>query len=148
MPKPAKPIAEKRLKGTYRPSRAQTIDKADQLPTCPEPPATASEGAATEWRVVAPLAHALGTLTATDMRAFELLCEALATEHAARKRVDLDGLLITTTQGMKPHPAIKAMETSRHQAIKLLECFGLTPKSRANVERITPTTEYNPFKDF
>ena len=111
-------------------------DPAARLKRPPGPPASLSEGAETEWRRLAPVAQRLGTLTQADLRAFELLCETLATEKVAQLAIAAEGMATATGEGgLKPHPAVRIMETARNQAARLLDAFGLTPKGRATVER-------------
>lgn len=125
----------KLLRGTLRPGRTRRKRVTGRLARCPPPPAHLGETAAAEWRRLAPQAHALGTLHGCDLRAFELLCEVLATEKRARETVERDGLTVPTADGgAKAHPAVKAMEAARNQAHRLLADFGLTPRGRQGVD--------------
>lgn len=108
----------------------------ERLKRCPLPPNTLSDGARREWLKLAKVAHHLGTLTAADLRGFELLCETLTTERTAREAVAAAGMTTKTADGgLKPHPGVRIMETARNQAARLLESFGLNPKGRGSVER-------------
>jgi P27 family predicted phage terminase small subunit len=108
---------------------------ADRLLKCPVPPTRLSKPAREEWLRLASVAHRLGTLTEADLRGFELLTETLATERTARETVAEAGMTVPTADGgMKPHPAVRIMETARNQAARLLESFGLNPKGRSTVE--------------
>lgn len=120
-------------------------ETAKALPKCPAAPRTLSALAKKEWKQLAPVAFELGTLTNSDLRAFELLCEVLATETEARKVIQKDGIMISTGTGShKSHPAVKIMEAARNQAARSLDSFGLTPKGRLHVE-IKPPKKPNPF---
>ena len=89
----------------------------------PKAPSHLGDKAQAEWRRLAPIAFAQGSLTPSDVPAFGLLCETLATEGYATK---------TGAGGAKPHPAVRAMEQARAQAARLLAAFRLTPSSRKN----------------
>jgi P27 family predicted phage terminase small subunit len=94
-------------------------------PQCPE---TLTESGREEWLQLAPVAHRAGTLTATSARSFELLVETLGTERKARELVDEAGITVSTGRGgVKPHPAVRTMETARVQAAALLKLFRLEP---------------------
>lgn len=66
-------LAEYRSEAAVRealPARADELATADSI-------AAALEAAAAEWRALAPVLVDLGTLTAADLRALQLLCETL-----------------------------------------------------------------------
>ncbi len=99
----------------------------------PSPPAGLSTQARLEWDALAPIAHAAGTLTARTAKQFELLVEVLATERQARDLVAAEGITVKTGQGegVKPHPACRAMETARAHAAEMLRQFRLSPPKSA-----------------
>lgn len=106
----------------------------------PSPPASLSTRAREEWRRLAPIAHEAGTLTARSAKVFEILCEVLATERQARELVAVDGIAVKTGRdGVKPHPAVRTMETARAHAAVLLKAFRLEP-ARAT-PGVTPATK-------
>ena len=106
-----------------------------RLAEVPEPPAHLSARAVAEWRRLAPVAIALGTLTEADLRGFELLSETLATEAEARAVVAAEGCAVPTAGGgQKPRPEVRVMETARVQAARLLAEFGLTPRGRRGLD--------------
>ncbi len=114
---------------------SEARDPAAPLGEAPEAPAHLSARAAAEWRGLAPVAVALGTLTEADLRGFELLAETLATEAAARAVVEAEGCAVPTTSGgRKPRPEVRVMETARVHAARLLAEFGLTPKGRRGLD--------------
>ena len=149
MAKHRKPADILALKGAFRKDRANKIIKP-KPPKRPGMPPTLSEGARKEWKRLAPKTYALGTLHDPDVRSFELLCEVLATERQARAVVEKDGLTLVTDTAIKSNPAVKVMETARAQSTRLLEAFGLTPKSRTGVDLRPPdkTNKDNPFDEF
>src|ERR1039457_357742 len=94
------------MKGTAREDRKPRRDFAARLARAPSPPAHLSERAAGEWQRLAPAAVGIGTLTAADLRAFELLAITLAAEAEAREVILREGLTVPTGDGgAKPHPA-------------------------------------------
>ena len=96
---------------------------------CPE---TLTEAGRDEWQNLAPVARRLGTLTDSTARSFELLVETLATERKARDLVEKAGITVSTGRGgVKPHPAVRTMETARVQAAALLRLFRLDPGNPA-----------------
>lgn len=151
MPPPRKPHRLKLLTGTARPDRQPKQDPATRLLEAPPPPAHLSKRAAAEWRRVGPAVVAIGTLSGADLRAFELLAQTLATESEARELLDRDGMTTATADGgMKPHPALRTMETARTQARALLADFGLTPKGRQGVDTAPPESgsRASPYAEF
>ena len=110
-------------------------DPTARLDQAPDPPSHLGERAAAEWRRLAPVAAALGTLTEADLRGFELLCETLATEAEARAVIQAEGCATTTAGGgAKSRPEVRVMETARAQAARLLAEFGLMPKGRRGLD--------------
>jgi len=144
---PARKAAHlKAIAGTARPDRGAKADPAARLVEAPKPPAHLSERAAVEWHRLAPAAVGLGTLSAADLRAFELLAETLATAEEARLTVAAEGYSTGTADGgRKPHPAVRVMETARAQAARLLDAFGLTPRGRQGVDPAPLPKADNPF---
>ena len=150
MPNPKLSKQTKQLKGTYRKERDKSSIRADQaLKEAPEPPDTLTAGGRMEWLKLAPVAVQLSTLTAGDLRAFEMLAECLASASELQSLVATQGLLIQAANGgQKANPAQRSLETARAQAHRLLEAFGLTPKSRNYVERAAePQSEEFVFED-
>lgn len=145
---PHKSNATKALAGTLRADRLKGI-AAEQLDTAPPPPDSLSSRAAVEWERVAPLVVSLGLLTASDLRAFELLAETLATEAQLRETLDREGLTISTgTGGSKAHPALRALSDARAQAARLLDAFGLSPRGRQAIDAPPPLPAENPYAAF
>ena len=131
-----KPRTAKVLANTYRADRAPAADPkaGERLDEPPAPPPTLSPRGMAEWHRIAPAACGLGTVMAADLRALELLCEALAVESEARETVQREGFVtMAGSGGVKPHPALRVAENARTQASKLLSDFGLTPRGREGV---------------
>jgi P27 family predicted phage terminase small subunit len=82
----------------------------------------------------------LGVLTRADLRSLQLLCETLAHESQLRELLVKEGHLVVGAGGVKKtHPAVKMLETTRNQAHRLLNDFGLTPRARQSVDLPPPT---------
>jgi P27 family predicted phage terminase small subunit len=123
---------------------SDTHDPAAPLAEAPAPPADLSAQAAAEWRRLGPAAVAPGTLAGADLRGFELLCDTLATEAAARAVVGREGHAVPTAgDGWTTRPQVRAMETARAQAARLLAEFGLTPRGRRGLDLPRPRGEDN-----
>ena len=131
MPNYRKPNHLKRLSGTYRKDRDVPVAAGDRLTEPPEPPDALSQGARQEWIALAPVLVELGTLCRGDLRAFEQLCETLATANSLQAVIAAEGILLKMGNGSyKTNPAQKSLETARNQAARLFTEFGLTPKAR------------------
>ncbi|WP_080429495.1 phage terminase small subunit P27 family [Burkholderia ubonensis] len=145
---PRKSNVTKALAATLRADRLKGI-AAEQLDTAPSPPNCLSSRAVVEWNRVAPLVVSLGLLTVSDLRAFELLTETLATEAQLRETLDREGLTIATgSGGSKAHPALRALSDARAQAARLLDAFGLSPRGRQAIDAPPPLPADNPYAAF
>ena len=121
-------------------------DVGGPLTAPPHPPKHLSPAAKSEWLRLAPLIVAAVQLSACDLFALELLCETLADEREWRAKVRVEGVAVPSESGsLKGNPALKAMETARAQAARLLVEFGLTPRSRQGVATPPPLRPDNPF---
>ncbi len=141
------PTETKKLKGTLRPSREREgIEAGTKLTEAPEPPGTLSEGAVVEWQGLAPVLVSMEVLTLADLRTLELLCETLATATALEDIIRKEGFTIAAaTGGHKAHPALKALETTRNAAHRMLSDFDLSPKARKYVQKAPSPKKDNPF---
>lgn len=136
MARPRMAETVKANKGTMRGGRTTPATAANALAAMPPPPEHLPDAASREWKRLAPIVAELGTVSAADLRAFELLCSTLATASDAEAAVRAEGMTMPTGGGgVRSHPAVKVMETARAQAARLLEQFGLTPKARNYVSR-------------
>ena len=52
------------------------------------------------------------------------------------------------TGGRKAHPALKALETTRNAAVRLMAEFGLSPKARKYVSKAPGPMKDNPFAKY
>jgi len=74
-------------------------------------------------------------VTQLDQLALDQLAWTIDTYTTARKAVQEESHVVKETNARnttirKPHPAVKIMYDSNAQLIKLMQLFGLTPKSR------------------
>jgi P27 family predicted phage terminase small subunit len=141
------PTETKRLRGSFRQSRERGgIDAGAGLSEAPLPSESLSDGAVTEWEWLAPVLVSMGLLTFADLRALALLCETLATATALEDTIRCEGFTIAAaTGGHKAHPALKALETTRNAAHRMLSDFGLSPKARKYVQKAPTSKEDNPW---
>lgn len=139
----------KNLRGTARPSRTIAPGAHARLDKAPSPPASLSDAAQVEWRALAGILVSGGMLTKGDLRALQLLAETLASVASFAAIVEREGTTVAAgAGGVKAHPALGALATTRAQAVSLLAHFGLTPKSREGVAAAPTPTPGNPFEEF
>jgi hypothetical protein len=132
MPAPRIPVAEKKLRGTFRRDR----DAAQQQPgrirlTVPvAPPAGLDAACRREWRTHMALCIATGTISHTDLRGFQTLVEAAALTGRAYRAAMKSG---PVTRGAHGGKVVSAEWSSWTVAVgkyhALLTAFGLTPAS-------------------
>lgn len=128
-------MATKDLRGTRRRDRLAKPGALDRLESAPAAPAGLSPAAVLEWDWLARTTVDTGVLTRADLRALELLAQALAHESALRAAIAADGMTIPGAGGSrKAHPAIAGLGSCQSRASKMLEGFGLTPASRQTVD--------------
>jgi len=141
------PTETKRLRGSFRQSRERGgIEAGARLSEAPLPPNTLSVGAVAEWGALAPVLVDLELLTRADLRTLELCCETLATATALETTIRAEGFTIAAaTGGQKSHPCLKALETTRNAALRMLSDFGLSPKARKFVQKAPGAKRDNPF---
>jgi P27 family predicted phage terminase small subunit len=124
----------KDLRGTNRADRQKKALAGERLTEPVPAPDTASGPAKKEWDKLMPILVELGTVCRADLRAFEQLCETLATQTALQTVIEAEGCLLKTGNGsFKTNPAMRSLETARNQAKALYTEFGLTPKARSYV---------------
>lgn len=128
--------ARKSAAGTLRPGRVRNVPATDRLTDPPKPPAELDPLAAREWKSLAPILCETGVLTVADLRLLRMACELLADISRLEKVIRDEGLTVTSGSGaVKSHPALNALAQSRAQAARLLESFGLSPRSRGGVDQ-------------
>lgn len=89
--------------------------------------------AAAEWRLV---------LTSSDRDALRMYCEAWAEMENAQLRVNKDGAMILTPNGMvQKSPWLTKLEHSREFCRKMLAEFGGSPSARMRVSGLGEEAE-------
>jgi P27 family predicted phage terminase small subunit len=148
MPNHRKSNEQKRLAGTYRKDRDVKPTAGERLTEAPEAPDAMSRGAVQEWEALAPVLVKLGTICRGDLRAFEQLCETLATANALQSVIEAEGILLKMGNGAyKTNPAQKSLEVARAQAMRMYDQFGITPKARNYVSAAPNPADYDPYSD-
>jgi len=143
------PQATKKLRGTTRKDRDTAPEPQARLTVTPRPPTSLSAAARAEWRTLAPILVAMGTLRGADLRALRLLCETLASAESFAATIAKEGVAVPAGSGsVKTHPAVQALATARAQARGLLADFGLTPRARESVAAAPGGREPNPYAKF
>jgi P27 family predicted phage terminase small subunit len=145
--RPRKSAAAKALAGTARPDRAiKPLAAGDPLAVL-TPPKALSREAKAEWRELAPQVHRLGLLTQTTAQSFKLLCQVLGTVRQM-EAVLADGMTVVNDKGVRrSRPEVHILQNARAQARALLESWGLSPRSRQNVD-VTPRGQIPPLTGF
>jgi P27 family predicted phage terminase small subunit len=133
------PIDRKKLSGTLRPDRESQgieIEAGSKLSEAPPARAGLSDLARAHWDELAPLAVSMEILTPADLPLLKLACKTLATADELEAAITKEGFTIAcATGGRKAHPAMKALETARNAAHRMLNDFGLSPKARKFVSK-------------
>lgn len=141
--------AKKALRGTQRTDRTKAPSTHGRIEKAPQAPVRLSPLAKNEWQSLAPLLTDAGTLSGSDLRALELLCETLASASEFADIVRTEGATVPAAGGgTKGHPALQALATARSQARALLTDFGLTPRGRGGVDAAPELPGASPFAKF
>jgi P27 family predicted phage terminase small subunit len=139
-PAPA-PTALKVVRGT----RESRINRAEPKPSesTVEPPAWLTlADAATEqghesaldvWRRMAPDLEKRGVLTAWDVEAFAVYCDAVVHFRQASLEVARDGMTVQGVRGVVKNPAVTAAKDYADLMQRYGARFGLTPSDRASL---------------
>jgi P27 family predicted phage terminase small subunit len=146
--RPRKSAAAKALAGTARPDRAIKPPAAGDPLAVLTPPKALSREAKAEWRELAPRVQRLGLLTTTTVQSFKLLCQTLGTVRQMEAVLALDGMTELNSKGVRrTRPEVHILQNARAQARALLESWGLSPRSRQNVD-VTPRGQIPPLTGF
>jgi P27 family predicted phage terminase small subunit len=137
-----KPTALKVLHGD-RPDR---INHAEPIP--PENEVTApeelSDDARAAWDRLAPGLISVGVLTAWDVDAFVVVCEALARYKQATKLVNGSALLVQGPNGFVKNPALIVQREAETTFAQYGARFGLTPSDRSQLKVDAPGAAKGP----
>ena len=130
------PASRKQVAATQRADRSKPPQSHGRIARTPTPPERLSSLAIDEWKALAPLLTKAKTLSGSDLRALELLCETLASATEFAETIRKEGATVPAAGGgTKGHPALQALATARSQARALLTDFGLTPRGRGGVDQ-------------
>ena len=114
--------------------RARKPAKLD--PRAPAAPSWLSEDARARWPELLDLLGD-GIATRQDSLAMAALCEAAAHYIRVREKIEAEGETYEMRNGtICAHPLTGKEQTYYREMIKLAKEFGLTPSSRASVEKI------------
>lgn len=100
-------------------------------PAVPEPPSTLGAMAKAEWRKVAPILMANGTLKPETETLLALYCLAVESAQDAAKIMRKQGRTFKSPAGIKAHPMVRAEAVALQNALKYAEKLGLTPSAKA-----------------
>lgn len=135
----AKSPAQKRLEGN--PGK-RPIKEGVKLPTAlPDPPATLTEDAITEWNRIAPGLFKAGILAEADRGALAACCQAWADWVEARAHIKGDLKVQLSPNGYPMQsPWVGIANKAMANYMKIASEFGLTPASRVRlaIEGNTP----------
>ena len=107
-----------------------------------------SPDAAKHWPLVAKQLHDAGLLTAIDVTALGLYCEAFARWKDANARIVKHGTVVKSPNGYPIQSPYLAIANKAHeQMTKLLAEFGMTPSSRSRVTA-SMSDAMNPYTKF
>jgi P27 family predicted phage terminase small subunit len=116
--------------------RADRINTAEPVPptediACPE---WASDAAREVWQRLTPDLIKRGVLTAWDIDAFLVVCEALARYKAATQLVNGSALLVQGGSGLMKNPALQVQAEAERTFLQFAARFGLTPSDRQGIK--------------
>ncbi|WP_440901640.1 phage terminase small subunit P27 family [Actinosynnema sp.] len=128
----AKPTSLRVLHG----DRADRINSSEPVPptqevTCPD---WASDGARAIWARLAPGLEQRGVLTAWDLDAFLILCEALSRYRQATTLITSSHLLVQGAGGLVKNPALQIQAEAERMFLSYASRFGLTPSDRQAIK--------------
>ena len=137
------PSALKLLRGLPGKRKLSLDEPQPALLSGAQPPEWLDEEAKVEWQRLAPILERLGVFTETDTTALTAYCEAWATWKAATQKIRQFGMVIKGKDGDLPivSPYVKIAEKSFLQVKAMLIEFGMTPSSRARVQKQPDTTK-------
>lgn len=137
-----KPTTLKVLHGD-RPDR---INHAEPIPPETEvaQPEEPSEDARAVWDRLAPGLIGVGVLTAWDVDAFVVVCEALARYKQATKLVNGSALLVQGPNGFVKNPALVVQREAETTFAQYGARFGLTPSDRTALKVDAPGAATGP----
>lgn len=100
------------------------------------------------WSRVAPKLRRMHVLSEADVDALMLYCRECQVYAEAERLIARDGVTIDTEQGIKKHPAVTVLHEAATQMRNLMQSFGMTPASRASVEKLEERAPGSAWDDF
>lgn len=100
------------------------------------------------WKRVAPKLKRMHVLSEADVDALMLYCRECQVYADAEKIVRAEGVVMPTDQGLKKHPAVTVMHEAATHMRNLMQSFGMTPASRASVEKLEERAPGSAWDDF
>ena len=105
----------------------------------PEKPGDLGPIAAAEWDRILFLLEKTRLLQLVDGQALSIYCKCIELEQQAYRALQEAGSLTYESRGaIIPRPEIAVAEKARAQAMRILEQFGCTPKSRDKIKMPPP----------
>jgi len=130
-----KPTALKRLQGNPGKRALPAGEPQPAAGRVPYAPRWLSEGAAAEWKRLAPRLHAAGLLTEVDHDALAVYCETWALWKRAEEVVRQKGEVVKTTNGnIIQNPYLGIANRAKRDALLMMREFGLTPSARTRIK--------------
>ena len=146
MPRPRKPTVVRLLQGGRNKQRLN--------PDEPKPagkaiaPTWLSPEALLHWNRLAPILERMRVLTEADVDALMLYCRECQVYSDAEKMIRRDGITMETEQGLKKHPAVTVLHEAATHMRNLMASFGMTPSSRASVDKLEERAPGSAWDDF
>ena len=132
-----KPSGVKRAEGN--PGR-RALNESEPVYTVPErvpyAPRFLSAEAKREWNRAATLLMRARVLTAVDLTALALYCDAYGLWIEARKETAERGAVIQGDKGLYQNPWLFVANKAHEQMLKLMAEFGMTPSSRTRIKAV------------
>lgn len=90
-----------------------------------------------------------GIMEYVDTAALNMLARNYSMFIKASRQVEKDGMMITNNKGnLEAHPMIKVAKDAQTQAMKVMQEFGLTAKSRKKLPELENKEEDSPLVQF
>ena len=90
-----------------------------------------------------------GLIEKVDNAALQMLARNYSTFIKASKQLEKDGLTVLSDRGnIAEHPCVKIARDAQNSAMKVMQEFGLTAKSRTKVTAKKEVEDNSPFAQF
>jgi len=133
-----KPIAEKKLGGTYRPDRAKGAieERFKPLTRMPKPPSELNDLAVEIWYDVGKQLLNAELFKAIDMVSFAMFCAEVGKWREAEQHIKDEGLTYIPPRGRLPKmsPWVNVSSMAFEKIRRFFGEFGLTPAERSRIK--------------